>query len=168
MVEFQTEGGVIEEPIPYTPDYVYMTIPPAYACVYHKLLIMLADMGLDMLADCQAGCNGRNKNVMSCWNMFQSACASYQLGLQKQAETLLNYVKAQIANIYRGSSKAEHVGNITLPITEDGYLKAIMICGDSPEFVVDPETAELIEQRRRDGEYNEDYALGPEDGEDED
>lgn len=162
MLKFENDYN-LDENIPYTPEFVYMTIPAKYACIYHKLLIMLADMGVDMLADCQAGCNGRNKNVMSCWNMFQAACASYQLGLEKRAETLLNYVKAQITNIYKGTDKSEHVGNITLPITEDGYLKAIMICGDSPEFVVDAETAELIEQRRLNGEYNEDYYLGVED-----
>lgn len=162
MAEIQNDYSA-EENIPFTPDYLYMTIPPDYACVYHKLLIMLADMGVDMLADCKSGCNGRNKNIMSCWNMFQAACASHQLGMDKRAKTLIDYVKAQIKNIYKGTGKEEHIGNITMPITEDGYLKAIMICGDSPEFVVDPETAELIEQRRANGNYNEDYALGVED-----
>lgn len=162
MIKFKTDYN-LEDGIQYSPEYLYMTIPPEYACIYHKLLIMLADMGIDMLADCQAGCNGKNKNVMNCWNMFQAACASHQLGLNDRAKTLINYIKAQIKNIYRGTGKEEHVGNITMPITDDGYLKAIMICGDSPTFVVDAETAELIEKRRQNGEYNDEYALGIED-----
>ena len=45
------------------PDYVYMIIPADYACVYARLLVMLSDLGYEMLQDCAAGCKGSNKNI---------------------------------------------------------------------------------------------------------
>ena len=46
------------------PEYVYVTIPAEYICVYHRILVMLADYGEDMLKDCKATCKDRNSNVI--------------------------------------------------------------------------------------------------------
>ena len=81
------------EQVEIEPQYVYMTVPSKYVCVYHKLLVLMAQYGLDMLNDCSATCKGNNKNIITCWNMFQSAMAAYQLGQDKLAETLLKYIK---------------------------------------------------------------------------
>ena len=75
------------EQVEISPQYVYMTVPSKYVCVYHKLLVLMAQYGLDMLNDCSATCKGNNKNIVTCWNMFQSAMAAYQLGQDKLAET---------------------------------------------------------------------------------
>ena len=32
-----------------TPEYIYLTIPAEYVCVYHRILAMLADYGEEML-----------------------------------------------------------------------------------------------------------------------
>ena len=92
------------------PDYVYMIIPADYACVYARLLVMLSDLGYEMLQDCAAGCKGSNKNIISCWNMFQAACAAHSLNKTKEADTLIKYIKAQISNIYKGSGVSENLG----------------------------------------------------------
>ena len=127
------------------PDFVYMVIPAKYVCTYHKLLVMLADVGIEMLNDCTANCKGNNKNIITCWNMFQTACAAYQINKTKEADTIIKYINAQIKLIYNGTEKETIVGNITLPISEDGILKAIISCGgETPKFEVDDKSGIVI------------------------
>lgn len=139
------------------PDYVYMIIPADYACVYARLLVMLSDLGYEMLQDCAAGCKGSNKNIISCWNMFQAACAAYSLNKTKEADTLIKYIKAQISNIYKGSGVSENLGSVTMPIDENGELYAMVTCGSVPTFEVDVETGLLKEVTKRGEVYTETY-----------
>lgn len=147
------------EQVEINPQYVYMTVPSKYVCVYHKLLVFMAQYGLDMLNDCSATCKGNNKNIVTCWNMFQSAMAAYQLGQDKLAETLLKYIKGQLNIIYEGSEQVQYSGSITLPVDEEGKIHAIVSCGDAPKFYVDPETGKLWEKKEEGKEYNETYSL---------
>lgn len=78
-------------------DYMYLTIPTKYGCVYEKLLIKLSDLGVDMIKDCTSTCRGTNKLVVNCWNMFQGACASYMLGYEKQADLIIDYINKSLA-----------------------------------------------------------------------
>lgn len=57
--------------------YTYLDVPSKYNCVYKKLLIKLSDLGVDMIKDCTSTCKGINRQVINCWNMFQSACFQY-------------------------------------------------------------------------------------------
>ena len=82
------------------PEYVYVTIPAEYICVYHRILAMMADYGEDMLKDCKANCTDRNSGVIECFNMFNSAVAARKLKKDKLAETIIKYVKAKINQIY--------------------------------------------------------------------
>lgn len=125
-------------------EYTYLTIPKAYVCLYHKLLVYLADFGLELIKDCKAGCSAKNKSIIDCWNMFQALCAAYTLGEEKKAELLYNYITAQLELHYKGSSSEVYDGNFVGSITDDGYLKAIVTCnGDIGTFHVDAETGEL-------------------------
>ena len=63
IIKINDEAGIELELA--TPEFVYMKIPAQYVCVYHKLLVMLADFGIDMLNDCSATCKGNNKNVIT-------------------------------------------------------------------------------------------------------
>lgn len=141
------------------PDYVYMIIPADYACVYARLLVMLSDLGYEMLQDCAAGCKGSNKNIISCWNMFQAACAAHSLNKTKEADILIKYIKAQISNIYKGSGVSENLGSVTMPIDENGELYAMVTCGSVPTFEVDVETGLLKEVTKRGEVYTETYGL---------
>lgn len=145
------------------PDYVYMIIPADYACVYARLLVMLSDLGYEMLQDCAAGCKGSNKNIISCWNMFQTACAAHSLNKTKEADTLIKYIKAQISNIYKGSGVSENLGSVTMPIDENGELYAMVTCGSVPTFEVDVETGLLKEVTKRGEVYTETYGLTKDD-----
>lgn len=145
------------------PDYVYMIIPADYACVYVRLLVMLSDLGYEMLQDCAAGCKGSNKNIISCWNMFQAACAAHSLNKTKEADILIKYIKAQISNIYKGSGVSENLGSVTMPIDENGELYAMVTCGSVPTFEVDVETGLLKEVTKRGEVYTETYGLTKDD-----
>lgn len=145
------------------PQVVYMTIPAKYACTYHKLLVMMSQFGLDMLNDCSATCKGNNKNIVTCWNMFQSAMAAYQLGQDKLAETLLKYIQGQINIIYQGSETVQYSGSITMPVDEEGKIYAIVSCGDAPRFYLDPESGKLWENKEEGKEYKETYSLSDSD-----
>ena len=145
------------------PDYVYMIIPADYACVYARLLVMLSDLGYEMLQDCAAGCKGSNKNIISCWNMFQAACAAHSLNKTKEADSLIKYIKAQISNIYKGSGVSENLGSVTMPIDENGELYAMVTCGSVPTFEVDVETGLLKEVTKRGEVYTETYGLTKDD-----
>ena len=61
-------------------EYIYITIPAEYICVYHRILALLADYGEEMLKDCKANCTKRNSSVIECFNMFNSAVAARKLG----------------------------------------------------------------------------------------
>lgn len=125
-----------------TPEYVYVTIPASYVCIYHKILVLLAEYGVSMLQDCSAKCIPRNKTIIDCFNMFNAAVAARKLGQDKVAETIIKYVDGQLKLIY----KNELDTNIIFPVDEHGHLKAIVSCnGDNPKFYIDPDSGELVE-----------------------
>lgn len=72
------------------PEYVYMSIPAKYICTYHRILIMLADYGVEMLNDCGASCKDGNRQVINCFNMFNAAVAAYNLDKKNLQVLLLN------------------------------------------------------------------------------
>ena len=84
--------------------------------------------------------------------------------LIKLKKLIIKYINAQIKLIYNGTEKETIVGNITLPISEDGILKAIISCGgETPKFEVDDETGQLLQANVRNSNYDEVYALGEDD-----
>lgn len=141
------------------PEYIYVTIPAEYICVYHRILAMLADYGEEMLKDCKAACKDRNSGVIECFNMFNAAVAARKLGKDKLAETLIKYIKAKINQIYKG---ADNSTSFVFPVDENGQLKAFVSCGERPKFEIDPDDGELYEHKFNNG-FDEHFRLGPED-----
>ena len=141
------------------PEYVYVTIPAEYICVYHRILVMLADYGEDMLKDCKASCTDRNSNVIDCFNMFNAAVAARKLGRDKLAETLIKYIKAKINQMYRG---VDNSTSFVFPVDENGQLKAFVSCNERPMFYINPEDGELYEHKFGNG-FEEHFGLGDED-----
>lgn len=132
-----------QDSIEINPEYIYMTIPADYICTYHKILILLSEYGVDMLNDCQAGCSNQNKSIINCFNMFNAAVAARKLGQDKTAETIMKYVNGQL-NIIHNYNDINT--KIVFPVDENGYLKAIVSCGENPTFTIDPETGLLWEK----------------------
>ena len=125
------------------PEYIYMTIPAEYVCIYHKILILMAEYGLDMLNDCQAGCTNQNKSIINCFNMFNAAVAARKLGQDKVAETIIKYVNSQLKLIYNNDIT---IPETVFPVDEHGYLKAIVSCGENPKFEIDINSGELFKK----------------------
>ena len=149
----------MSELIQVEPEYVYVTIPAEYICVYHRILAMLADYGEDMLKDCKASCTDRNSNVIDCFNMFNAAVAARKLGKDKLAETLIKYIKAKINQMYRG---VDNSTSFVFPVDENGQLKAFVSCNERPMFYINPEDGELYEHKFCNG-FEEHFGLGDED-----
>lgn len=141
------------------PEYIYITIPAEYICVYHRILAMLADYGEDMLKDCKATCTERNSSVIECFNMFNAAVAARKLGKDKLAETLIKYIKAKINQIYKGNDNST---SFVFPVDENGQLKAFVSCGERPRFEINPDDMHLYEHKFNNG-FDEHFRLGPED-----
>ena len=107
--------------------YTYLDVPSKYNCVYKKLLIKLSDLGVDMIKDCTSTCKGINRQVINCWNMFQSACAAYTLGCWKQADLLINYINSSLqfgCDEYTTDEKPVFmIFELNIPITITGSQK---------------------------------------------
>ena len=146
------------------PEYVYVTIPAEYICVYHRILAMLADYGEDMLKDCKASCTDRNSSVIECFNMFNAAVAARKLNKLKLAETLIKYIKEKINIIYQGKDNST---SFVFPIDENGQLKAFVSCGERPKFWINENDGELYKHKFNNG-FTEHFRLGPEDENQED
>lgn len=141
------------------PEYVYITIPAEYICVYHRILAMMADYGEEMLKDCKATCTDKNSGVIECFNMFNSAIAARKLGKDKLAEIIIKYVKAKINQIYKNKDNST---SFVFPIDETGQLKAFVSCGKRPIFEINPDDGDLYEHKFGNG-FNEHFNLGKED-----
>ena len=144
-----------------TPEYVYITIPAEYVCVYHRILAMMADFGEEMLKDCKASCTDRNSGVIECFNMFNAAVAARHIGKEKMATLIINYIKAKINQIYKGKDNST---SYVFPIDENGKLKAFVSCNDRPRFWINEEE-DLMKQNQGLGEEDT-YSLDNENGED--
>lgn len=128
----------VEDDVVIKPEYVYMAIPRQYMCTYSRLLILIADIGKQLLDDCNAICKGTGKNITNCWNMLQSAIACYNLGKVKEADLLIDYINKQIVNLYKVNNK-DYNQILEIPVTEDGSIKAICKCNNEMELVISQE-----------------------------
>ena len=141
------------------PEYIYVTIPAEYICVYHRILAMMADYGEEMLKDCKASCTDKNLDVIECFNMFNSAVAARKLKKDKLAETIIKYVKAKINQIYKGIDNST---SFVFPVDENGQIEAFVSCGELPKFEINPDNGELYKHKFGKG-FPEHFKLGEED-----
>ena len=99
-------------------------------------ILPLADFGKSIVDDCNSMCKGNSKNIVTCWNLFQSAVACHNLGRNKEADFFIDYINKQLENVYRGTDKTVYNNTVALNITEDGKLKAIASCDNEINFYV--------------------------------
>lgn len=82
-------------------EFIYLTIPKEFKNTYKKLLYALADFGKDIVINCHNQLNTNTTNLISCWNLFQSAIAAKEIGNDKAAELYIKYIDKQLDIIYR-------------------------------------------------------------------
>ena len=141
------------------PEYVYVTIPAEYICVYHRILAMMADYGEDMLKDCKASCTDRNSGVIECFNMFNSAVAARKLGKDKLAALIIKYIKVKINQIYKDKDNST---SFVFPVDENGQIEAFVSCGELPKFEINADDGDLYKHKFGKG-FSEHFKLGEED-----
>lgn len=134
-----------KEYIEVNPAQVFLTIPSRYIDVYYKLLMLVADMGKDIVDDCNSICKNNNKTIISCWNLFQSALALHALNDIKQSEFFIHYIRTQLDKIYKGTDKNVYMNSIPIPIMEDGMLKGIINFNNNIKIYIVDDCSELPE-----------------------
>ena len=113
-------------------DVIYLTIPGEYIDVYYKLLYLLAAVGKNIISDCNYICHNNGNNVFTCWNVFQSAIAAYNLGNTKEANVLIEYVNGQLdiyannENIKVPDNFKDNYPNVTYTVNDDGTVNVVV------------------------------------------
>ena len=74
-------------------EWIYLTVPKAYQCVFEKLLNKLATWGQELLDDCTVSCKGQNKNILNAWNLFNAACIAYDTSAITKSKYIVDYIK---------------------------------------------------------------------------
>ena len=77
-------------------DDIYLLIDEYFVGIYQKLLALIVDNHESIL---KAPININNKQILDCWNLFQSSVAAYNLGFEKQARFFINFIDCNINRI---------------------------------------------------------------------
>lgn len=139
-------------------EYVYLTIPKDFICIYHRLLHYLNDFGIELVEDCKAGCDAKHRKLLDCWSMFQAACASHSIGDDMNANFFIKYITEQLDLMYRNTNDTPYDGDGIFPISDDGHLKAAITCSTPISVATDDKTAHsYIKYMKR--RYNRNYEI---------
>lgn len=93
---------------------IHATMPKSWTSLAQKIYYLFAEYGIESLKDCKADCNKTNYNIVKCYNMFCSAIAAYNVGKYKEANVIINYIKAQLKLLYPNMSfgnKSLYIGS---------------------------------------------------------
>ena len=127
------------------PKQVYLTIPSRYLDVYYKLLVLVADLGKDILDDCNSICKSNNKQIIIRWNLFQLALAAHALNDIQRSDLFISYLRIKLNNIYRGTTKMPYINTAPVPVIEDGSLKGVINFNNLFKIYIIDECIELPE-----------------------
>lgn len=89
-------------------NLIQFIIPSEYVETYKKLLNLMVYYGIDLMKDCQAGCDSKHRKLIECWNVFQSACAAHALEYGRESTVLYSFVTEQL-NLLYGEAIPSHV-----------------------------------------------------------
>lgn len=77
-------------------NIIYLKIPESYKGVYDALVNLMDDYGTQLLNDCSISCKNQSKDLINCWNMFQTACCSFTNDNYKKSDLLINYINTKL------------------------------------------------------------------------
>lgn len=75
---------------------IYLLIKENYITTYQKLITLIIN---NNKAIKEKPDNVVNKQIIDCWNLFQSAVAAYNLGFEKDADFFISFIDCNIDNI---------------------------------------------------------------------
>lgn len=134
-----------KEYIEINPQQVYLTIPRNYLDVYYKLLVLVADLGKNIIDGCNFIYKSNNQQIITYWNLFQSALAAAALNDRSRSELFISYLRIQLNNIYKGTTKMPYINSVPIPVIEDGSLKGIINFNNQIKIYIIDECIELPE-----------------------
>lgn len=125
---------------------IYLLIPENYITIYQKLITLIIN---NNKAIKEKPDNIVNKQIINCWNLFQSAVAAYNLGFEKEADFFINFIDCHINNIidkygeiYNETFYLEHPDMIGIRGTE--------ITIDDIDFYVNNEDGNIYQKVNKD------------------
>lgn len=77
-------------------EFIYLCVPSIYKNYFEAILEKLSSWGQALLDDCTVSCKGEYKNLMNCWNLFRAAIYAYELGNQKKADYIMDYIDSTL------------------------------------------------------------------------
>lgn len=114
---------------------IYLLIPENYITIYQKLITLI----INNKAIKEKPDNVVNKQIIDCWNLFQSAVAAYNLGFEKDADFFINFIDCNIDKIKNIDEK------LILQLDDGNLEKVINNNNEDVEFKVDISTGQLIQ-----------------------
>lgn len=76
--------------------YIYIVVPEEYSNLYVYILELLAEYGECTLKDCHCSCSDKSTCIIECYNLFNAAIAAKEVGKDKLAGLIINYIKARL------------------------------------------------------------------------
>lgn len=129
---------------------IYLLIPENYITTYQKLITLIIN---NNKAIKEKPDNVVNKQIIDCWNLFQSAVAAYNLGFEKDANFFISFINCNIDNIinkygeiYNETFYFEHPDMIGIRGTE--------ITIDDIDFYVNDEDGNIYQKVNKDETNN--------------
>lgn len=75
---------------------IYLLIPENYYSIYYTLITLISKYHKEIKTKADIY---PYKQILDCWNLFQSAVAAYNLGFEKDADFFINFIDCNINNI---------------------------------------------------------------------
>ena len=99
-------------------------IPKKYLPIYKAIIILYAELGYDSLQDCKTFCKGRNKDIIDCYIMFETAISAFYNGNEKLCNTIMTTLKAQLNLLAKNN-----IGNLnfTIPLDSKGNINLFVV-----------------------------------------
>lgn len=113
-------------------------IPKQYLPIYKAIIVLYAELGYNSLQDCKTFCKSRNKDIIDCYIMFETALSAFYNNNYKLCDTIMTTLKAQLNLLAKNNA-----GNLSfkLPLDNKGNINLFVVSNlnepDDTELFID-------------------------------